>query len=98
MGWLVRLLFWFFCLFKRLKTGDFDVVGAGSVSIELGGYRNVVDVDFVEDDVYCLPPCGGGVGDKLEWELVRRGRRDYVLNVKWSVNRPRRFVWVVSWR
>ncbi len=98
MDWIIRLLLALVRAFKRVKTGEFDVVGSGSVSIALADFRNVVDVYFVEDYVYTLPPCGGGVGDTLEWELVKRGKRDYTLDVTWSVNRPRRFVWIASWR
>ncbi len=98
MDWIIRFLISFLRVFKRVKAGDFDVVGSGSVSIVLGDYRRVLDVHFVDDGSYPLPPCGGGVGDTLEWEVVKQGKRDYTLDVKWSVNRPRRFVWLVSWR
>lgn len=101
MDWIIRFLLLFLRIIKGVKHGDFDVVGSGSVSICLGDYRRVVDVHFVEDGSYPLPPCGGGVGDTLKWEIVKHrkhGKPHYTLDVKWSVNRPRRFVWLVSWR
>ncbi len=98
MNSIVRLLLTLISVFVPVKHGHVDVVGSGSVAIKLGGHRNVIRLHFVEDDCYTIPPCGGGVGDTLEWEVDETACGDYVLDVKWSVNRPRRFVWVVSWR
>jgi hypothetical protein len=101
MDALIRLVFKLLRalgVFPSVKRGDFDVVGIGSVSIPLGGYRHVQVIGFDDDDCYALPPCGGGLPDTLDWEVVKRGHKCYTLEVSWSVNRPRRFVWVVSWR
>ncbi len=84
--------------FVPMKHGHVDVVGSGFISIKLGGYQNVRWIRFVDDGCYTIPPCGGGVGDTLEWELNETASGGHVLDVKWSVNRPRRFAWLASWR
>lgn len=93
----------FLGLYENSKTHYVDVVGSGNVEINLGDYRNVLSVEF-DDDPECQivpPPCGGGVSDTVEWKVhskIRCHKKQYHLSISWSVQCPRRIVWVVSWR
>jgi hypothetical protein len=36
--------------------------------------------------------------DVFEWEVRKKHGHHYQLDVAWSVQRPRRIVWIASWR
>lgn len=101
MDWLLQVLFRvlrYLKLYERVKFGHIDVVGSGGVTVELGGYRQVLDVRFDDEDCHILPPpCGGGLPDVFEWEVHKKHHHHYHLDIAWSVQRPRRIVWIASW-
>lgn len=99
MNWLLKVfvrILQYFRLYQKVKFGHLDIVGSGNVSIDLDIYKNVLDVRFDDDNEDCHimpPPCGGGLPDMFEWEVKKNH-----LNISWSVQRPRRLMWVASTR
>lgn len=102
MNWLISYLYKLLALLGMFRDvglfGKLDVVGSGTVSIKIGNNRNVFGVVFEDDDCVVLPPCGGGLPDLLDWQLVRVSKHDYTLEISWDVQCPRRVLWGVSRR
>lgn len=102
MDWLLHVLLRvlrYLRLYERVKFGHIDIVGSGGVAVDLGDYRHVLEVRFDDAECHILPPpCGGGLPDVFEWEVRKKHHHDYQLDVAWSVQRPRRIVWIASWR
>ena len=101
MDWLLQVLFRvlrYLKLYERVKFGHIDVVGSGGVTVELGDYCNVLDVRFDDEGCYILPPPCGGLPDVFEWEVYKKRPHHYHLDIAWSVQCPRRIVWIASWR
>lgn len=105
MSWLVRAVYSVLCYLglcdEDVIEGQMDVIGAGSADIELGPYWHILSIGFIDDSTHVLPPCGGGLPDTLEWEVIKRNKskkhQRYVLRVKWDVQRPRKLAWAVTW-
>lgn len=102
MSWLIRSIYSLLCYLGFCEpdylAGELDVVGVGTADIVLGDYRIVLGCNFVDDSTHVLPPCGGGLPDVLEWEVIKRGRKKgAVLRVKWDVQRARKIVWSATW-
>ena len=102
MKWLVSLVYKVLALLGTFKdsglSGHLDVVGSSTVKIRIGNNRNVLSVLFDDNDDVVLPPCGGGLPDLLDWQLIRVSKHDYLLEITWSVQRPRHVRWSVSRR
>jgi hypothetical protein len=103
MQWLLNILFRvlrYLKLYEKVKFGHIDVVGSGGLSVDLDDYRHVLEVKFDDVEHISPPHCGGGLPDVFEWQVHKKpgSKHKYELNVAWSVQRPRRIVWIVSWR
>ena len=102
MNWLVsylyKLLHFLGVFTHSTLAGELDVIGAGGVTIDIGNSRRVISVTFEEDESIVLPPCGGGLPDELDWQLVKVSKHEYMLEITWNVQRPRRVLWIVSRR
>lgn len=85
-------------LHEGVLFGEVDVVGCGSLTINTGRNRRLISIELDSNDCVVLPPCGGGVPDLVQGEMIRSRHGKNTLLVKWDVQRPRHIVWAVARR
>lgn len=79
---------------RDVSFGEFDVVGRGSIQIDLKKGRP--DAMFVNFKHHHHHPCNHNF-DKLEYEISERLQK-YHLIIKWDVSDIRKIVWeVIYW-